>query len=1793
MRGVSFALTALDVRMVDPAGFDLHLPEWLNTPPAKVPVVRLFGVSRQGASVCVHVHGSWPFFYVELSEEAATALSSTRRSCENRGPCTEAASTSDEIVACAELAAAIEDAAKKLGRPQARVVNLKLERWCSIYGLHLQPLPFLRVEVADSRDVEPLAFALQRGEVKDVGCAQAHEAHLPYLLHFLAEYHLCGAGFVRASGQERASRQSCCAVELDVMVDGLINATEYQELLRRAGPRGEAKALASLRSQMGQPPDRPAPKPVADSRPLAGARTTPGVRAALKRWLQGGEPPGAEATAAASAAAAEMQANWQRAQDAVQDIEDLAGRSSTSSRPVRREASPARYSNPADDPRNCRETFAKFPRPSPPPGQPRILQSVPVKEQEKPAAGSSPAPKEAVPRTSVESDDASWEDLAAFLSLEVLAVSPPGRRQKHDEESRRLAAIGYAWRPHGCLLGGKRMRPRDRHGALVVADTLQEEEWRASMEKQGQPLELRCVKDELDLLNALVELIHSADPDVCLGWELRSRSWGFILARARTLGAEDLRRQLSRVPHDASPLPLPQPTSASAIGPGQDPRTYESEMIAPSDLQLPGRLLLNVWRLLMHITFGAKLRSFAPQEAAKELLGRSFPCFPLGEVDRHWLEGTAQARLALLQHTATLASLSLEVSDALEIFPRAGELSRLFGMDVLSGFTRGTQLRVESLLMRVARAAGFLLLSASQEQVRAQPALECLPLVMEPCSGFYWDPVLVLDFKGMYPSLIVAHNISFDTCLGHFRRTLPGPRCQMGVRTGSWQLGTGGATSAAAFESSVLEEPSSDSPVRVAASGSLFVSPKLRQGLLPLMLAEVLQLRAETKRLAKQSSTSPAMAKRLEHKQFALKYFANVTYGYSSASFSGRMPCSEIADSIVATGRRALEEAANFIEATWPGAKVIYGDTDSVFVQLRGYSLEEAFKAGRDICSQVSAKHPQPVELEFEKVYMPCLCLTKKRYGGMAYAKPPSEGGTASFEAKGLEAIRRDQCRLASNVQYEILTEFFRTKDLSAAKHIFVDHAADLLKGSYDGKHTLTDLSFFREARLGTYRAEAEDGGSATLPPQAIAARSRIAAEGEDAAPEYGERVSFAVALGPVGARLVDRCVPPAALAEAGAKSESPPRLDRWWYVEKALLPSTGRMLHSDLAGLPATLDVGVWLHAVPRPSSSSSSRASGPLGRLLRPICRKCGTVTVGDLCRTCSGPEALNGLRTRFREARTVAEDLCRKCASCAGEHLWRSCAAAEYCATLTRRTAAEAEAEKLRRQLAELSLDERLEEQVLDPMAAEKPQGLLSDSNMVFAVDSDSEPETSKEAGIPPCPGTLCTSSSSAAHPPERCSFGEDVTFTVSSDEEAPAGQAEVAVPVKVEEAPIRPEPDALDRSLPPASASNEGSAGAEAKPSVPLCPGHGEPCREVEVKKEGPNKGRHFFACPRPRDQQCDFFAWADRPLPERRKHPRNDAGREDAPGASEPVTPRRKTKGRASAGANSTPAKRRRTSYNGAEGRLERFLPTPSKRVRERIDRAKEHRLLLVNLEVAARGEITATVLGHTGNVYDVRIGARVVCTCPDFLKAKAACKHLLFVFLRVLRIPDDDPRLWQRALIPRELSELRSRLSNGSELPVEVQAPAAVISACRSAGPVVRQSPGAPCPVCFDPVETLAGASCCAGCGRNLHTECLAQWREATGETLPEGVPASELVTRSTRSCPLCRGSQSSTAEVLQEALAATKAAPGQPLRRHLNLSAVSELHSAPSSLEETYPDTYKWITRKSQSRDGAEKSSG
>lgn len=65
-------------------------------------------------------------------------------------------------------------------------------------------------------------------------------------------------------------------------------------------------------------------------------------------------------------------------------------------------------------------------------------------------------------------------------------------------------------------------------------------------------------------------------------------------------------------------------------------------------------------------------------------------------------------------------------------------------------------------------------------------------------------------------------------------------------------------------------------------------------------------------------------------------------------------------------------KAINIIDATdkW-GARVVYGDTDSLFIYLKGKTKEQAFRIGQDIADTITALNPPPVKLKFEKVTRP------------------------------------------------------------------------------------------------------------------------------------------------------------------------------------------------------------------------------------------------------------------------------------------------------------------------------------------------------------------------------------------------------------------------------------------------------------------------------------------------------------------------------------------------------------------------------------------------------------------------------------------------------------------------------------------------------------------------------------------------------------------------------------------------------------------------------------------------------
>lgn len=70
---------------------------------------------------------------------------------------------------------------------------------------------------------------------------------------------------------------------------------------------------------------------------------------------------------------------------------------------------------------------------------------------------------------------------------------------------------------------------------------------------------------------------------------------------------------------------------------------------------------------------------------------------------------------------------------------------------------------------------------------------------------------------------------------------------------------------------------------------------EVRQGILPRMLEGILNTRLMVKESIKLYPAKNHSLQRVLHsQQLGLKLIANVTYGYTSANFSGRMPCIEV-----------------------------------------------------------------------------------------------------------------------------------------------------------------------------------------------------------------------------------------------------------------------------------------------------------------------------------------------------------------------------------------------------------------------------------------------------------------------------------------------------------------------------------------------------------------------------------------------------------------------------------------------------------------------------------------------------------------------------------------------------------------------------------------------------------------------------------------------------------------------------------------------------------------------------------
>ncbi|MBI2044544.1 hypothetical protein HYT23_00645 [Candidatus Pacearchaeota archaeon] len=272
--------------------------------------------------------------------------------------------------------------------------------------------------------------------------------------------------------------------------------------------------------------------------------------------------------------------------------------------------------------------------------------------------------------------------------------------------------------------------------------------------------------------------------------------------------------------------------------------------------------------------------------------------------------------------------------------------------------------------------------------------------VFEPTPGLYQD-IAVFDFTSSYGSTIVTFNLS---------------------------------------KSTLLEKPEKDSCSIEALGKKIFFSKKL--GFFPEMLKEIIKKRKQFKEELKKEDDNVKRAR-----SNAFKLLANASYGYQSF-FGGRYYSEEAGAATAAFARKEIKEAIEKINKA--SYKVIYSDTDSIAFLLNGKSKAEV----TEFLKELNSGMPGIMELELEGFFKRGLWVTKRSGDIGAKKKYALIDEKGRLKIRGFETVRRDWCKLARQVQNQVLK--YVLEDGNEKRSL--EYIKEVVKKIKDRKYEISDL---------------------------------------------------------------------------------------------------------------------------------------------------------------------------------------------------------------------------------------------------------------------------------------------------------------------------------------------------------------------------------------------------------------------------------------------------------------------------------------------------------------------------------------------------------------------------------------------------------------------------------------------------------------------------------------------------------------------------------------------------------------
>jgi DNA polymerase elongation subunit (family B) len=379
---------------------------------------------------------------------------------------------------------------------------------------------------------------------------------------------------------------------------------------------------------------------------------------------------------------------------------------------------------------------------------------------------------------------------------------------------------------------------------------------------------------EKDLLMGFRNYVNKHDIDVMTGWNIFGFDLEYIFKRAI----------INRCPYEFFGLGKFKDQACTMVY-----KKLSSSALGDNTLKLlpmSGRFIFDLFH---EVKREKKLDSYSLNFVAKTFLGDQKIDMSPKEMFKRFREEDPDKLSEVAEYCVKDTLLPHQLLDKLCMFTNLVEMAKATWVPLCYLSERGQQIKVFSQLTRKARELGFMVPTIRYGKIVSDPYEGATVLSAQ--TGAYYTPITALDFEGLYPSIMVAHNLCYSTLVMD-------PKYD----------GLPGVT----YESFTIGEKTYKFAQDVPS-------------LLPAILVELKAFRKKAKRDMAEATT-PQMKKVYDGKQLAYKISMNSVYGFTGAG-KGILPCVPIASTVTCKGRGMIEETKNYVEANFPGAKVRYGDS--------------------------------------------------------------------------------------------------------------------------------------------------------------------------------------------------------------------------------------------------------------------------------------------------------------------------------------------------------------------------------------------------------------------------------------------------------------------------------------------------------------------------------------------------------------------------------------------------------------------------------------------------------------------------------------------------------------------------------------------------------------------------------------------------------------------------------------------------------------------------------------------------